>query len=545
MKLQHALLAICMLLVFTQAILAGSYKWNFAEGEIYTTPVYDSATLYATSYDGNLFAINPVSGSEIWRYYAGNTIDTSPSVAGNTIVIGTKDGHVHAVNTTNGKAAWIFNGTRRVNGILATNSLVYVTTQGMVYAFERTSGVLRWNVSTDNMTTGIGASTSDIYFGSGDYLVALDARNGFERWRVKTGAGWKAAPEFAQNIVYYGTTDQRVHAIDSATGEERWAFKTEGWVEGGVTEQDGTIYFGSDDYSTYALDAKSGTLLWKHKGSDAVTTKPLILLPSAGTASIVVGSNNGVVWGLSASTGDELWRVNMGSRLFSPASGNNLIFMGGKAGLFAISQTGCSIDNPSDGSDVPDSVVFVRGTARAENGVRTVRVSVNGEGFDEASGTNSWAYLFDASNISDRNITIECKVTDNDGNDEDSPFTAVSVTKSKNASLRTMRIGYPIDLLPGGKFVVNATDSQYGDAIDGFEVKYGGNAFNGKDGEAEVTAMGDGFQEFVVSRKGYSDATGTIEVHGSGSSTLIFGIVVVALIVAGGYFLFKKPAAKQ
>ncbi len=60
-----------------------------------------------------------------------------------------------------------------------------------------------------------------------------------------------------------------VTAIDTKTGEERWQFFAEGPVRFAPVAVNGEVYFGSDDGCVYGVSASDGSLLWKFNAGES------------------------------------------------------------------------------------------------------------------------------------------------------------------------------------------------------------------------------------------------------------------------------------
>ena len=78
--------------------LTGMELWRFqAEGGISTSPVIAGDQVYFGTRDGFLYALNSFDGEIMWRLSLGASIDISPAYSGGRLYIRTKDGWLHAV----------------------------------------------------------------------------------------------------------------------------------------------------------------------------------------------------------------------------------------------------------------------------------------------------------------------------------------------------------------------------------------------------------------------------------------------------------------
>jgi outer membrane protein assembly factor BamB len=74
-----------------------------------------------------------------------------------------------------------------------------------------------------------------------------------------------ASPQLilSKDKVFFGSTvDHKLHCFDAATGKPVWSFYTDGPIRLAPTLAHGNVYFGSDDGLVYCLSAKEGALQW-------------------------------------------------------------------------------------------------------------------------------------------------------------------------------------------------------------------------------------------------------------------------------------------
>ena len=63
----------------------------------------------------------------------------------------------------------------------------------------------------------------------GKSLLALDARSGIELWRYPTPAHSLSAAAVAGGMVYFSSSDGRLHAVDATRGQRRWMAGHPAW----------------------------------------------------------------------------------------------------------------------------------------------------------------------------------------------------------------------------------------------------------------------------------------------------------------------------
>ncbi|UCE50612.1 MAG: PQQ-binding-like beta-propeller repeat protein, partial [Phycisphaerales bacterium] len=69
------------------------------------------------------------------------------------------------------------------------------------------------------------------------------------------------------DLVYFGSSaDNKVYALDAATGKQRWSFFTGGPIRLAPTVTGNRVLVGSDDGFVYCLSAGDGDLIWKVRG---------------------------------------------------------------------------------------------------------------------------------------------------------------------------------------------------------------------------------------------------------------------------------------
>lgn len=112
-----------------------------------------------------------------------------------------------------------------------------------------------------------------------------------------------------------------------------WRYTTSGAVHSSPTVAKGVLYVGSMDGFLYALDATTGMLRWRF-----ATGHGFISSPAVAGGIVYVGSNEGHLYALDAASGDLLWRSATDGPVYSsPAVAGDMVFVGSMDGyLYAL-----------------------------------------------------------------------------------------------------------------------------------------------------------------------------------------------------------------
>ena len=153
----------------------GDLKWRFrAKRAITSSTVGSKQTIYFTSMDSTLYALDPSNGWALWRYRMGKASISTPCVADDIIIVGAADGFIYAVEAKSSKELWRFRTEHQVNGspVIYKDSVYCGSVDGNLYCLEYRTGRLRWKFGTEAAITGTPFIYDDIvYIGSTDHHV--------------------------------------------------------------------------------------------------------------------------------------------------------------------------------------------------------------------------------------------------------------------------------------------------------------------------------------------------------------------------------------
>lgn len=351
-------------------------RWSFdTQGGIESSPTIAENTLYITSLDRHVYALDATTGEEIWRFSTGvnddgekDTFLSEPVMRSSPVV------HDSIVFVGGG------NNIQREQD----NQREVIERHIYLYALDAETGDLLWKFQPDGALEGSPTVVDGVvYFGcSAGNLYALGTEEGVEQWRFTEGNKFTSTPAVAEGMLYAGGWDNTLYGIDISDGEEKWIYPTENPVSAAPSIRDGTVYLIQNGGSVVALDALEGGELWKHPSPGTVASSPAIRdgivyigdytgshdvvekrlhaidaetgdniwsaatdgylwsSPAVVDDMVYVGCLNNNIYGFDASSGEELWRFATDDLVrSSPAVSGNTLYIGGLDGtVYALTE---------------------------------------------------------------------------------------------------------------------------------------------------------------------------------------------------------------
>lgn len=158
--------------------LVGQVKWRSkAKRAILSSPAIGRNTLFFTSVDSILYALDLKSGYPVWRFRMGKGSASSPCIADNYVITGCADGFIYCVEGASSREVWRYRAEHQVSGspVVYKDSIYCGAADGTLYCLEYRTGRLRWKFIAEGAITSSPIVYNDIlYVGSADhYLYAL------------------------------------------------------------------------------------------------------------------------------------------------------------------------------------------------------------------------------------------------------------------------------------------------------------------------------------------------------------------------------------
>ena len=334
---------------------ASGVKQDFSGPVTYTVTAQDGSTatytvvvsydrfLYVGSDNGNLYALDAATGSEVWQFKTGGAIRSSPTVAGGIVYFLSSDTYLYAIHSADGSLAWKYQAqpdgqpTDYGSNPTVSNGIVYINTSAYLVAVNAATGAQIWQnyidfYSNDNSPTVVDGVVYDPTFNGGGPVVAFDAATG-SLIRNYTGGIGRGNPAVVNGVVYATDENHLLDAWDAQTGALLFGFfisTGNGTFAGpgnSPTYYAGKVYIGGAA-GVFALDAASGTLLWQNN-TGGVGASP----PVAGDNLVFVTSSTGYLIAYDAIVGVEQWSIpGVFTNTGNPTFANSTIYLGATDG---------------------------------------------------------------------------------------------------------------------------------------------------------------------------------------------------------------------
>ncbi|MCG6902043.1 MAG: PQQ-like beta-propeller repeat protein [Rhodobacter sp.] len=244
--------------------------------------------LFATTGFGEVVALNPGNGAELWRQALDAPATSSPTVVDDLVYVVSRDNRAWAIRTDNGRVKWQLPGTPDVSGVVGgagpavtDRVAIFPFGNGEIVAALRQGGVRLWGSSVSGKRRGPAyANITDIVADPvvvGDVIytgnqsgraVAIDLNSGNRIWTARDGAYGTVA--VAGNSVFLISDQAELIRLDAETGEKIWGielpyFRRERarrskaiFAHYGPVLAGGSLWVASDDGTLKSYDPATG-----------------------------------------------------------------------------------------------------------------------------------------------------------------------------------------------------------------------------------------------------------------------------------------------
>ncbi|HLF71463.1 MAG TPA: PQQ-binding-like beta-propeller repeat protein [Dehalococcoidia bacterium] len=209
-------------------------------GAIWSAPVYASGKVYFGSLDGNVYAVDGVTGNELWHYDSGHPV-VSVTLLGGVLITSGFENQVVALDPASGTEKWTLETANWVWTHAAgdANDVYLADFDGNLYDVNLATGSVRWQFDVGHGTIRAGpilASGTIVVGTDSGWLIGVDTAGSSKRWEKEIGTSVQAdlvagagssvliapngcvTPEGQTEKLYYTSVDARTGELETASG---------------------------------------------------------------------------------------------------------------------------------------------------------------------------------------------------------------------------------------------------------------------------------------------------------------------------------------
>jgi len=208
----------------------GNLKWTFAAAHsFWSQPVTDGkTTVFASSLDHFLYAVNQQTGELVWKVDLGASLVSAPLYDNGVLYQGTIVGNMNAVDAATGKVKWTQKADAGIWSapVLVDGKIYFGDQTSKVYILNIADGSLDQSIDVGSAVIGSGAILKEgIAFGTEKGDLVLISLDGTKLWtRTIGGKLYSNLVTNASLILVVETQgDKPLVALDT-NGTEQWYF---------------------------------------------------------------------------------------------------------------------------------------------------------------------------------------------------------------------------------------------------------------------------------------------------------------------------------
>lgn len=311
-------------------------------------PVIRGDTLFVASADGEVAAINRLSGDTLWEAELENALSGGVGVYEDSLFLGSAEGYVLKLDANTGEQLWSTHLTGEILSPPQGNGKVVVvqTYDGKLQGLDHTSGAVLWTYDSNVPVLTVRGTSSPIMHNGRVYagfangrVLAFDAQTGAIAWEVRVAISQGRSEierlvdidgtmELSGSELFAASYQGSVAAIDVQSGRKLWQQKASTFS--GVSQGSGNIYVADEDGALRAFMRDGSGVNWTQ---DALAYRELSRPTPVGSY-VAVADFEGYVHVLSQADGEFAGRVRAddeGARA-DMASDGNVIYVYGNSG---------------------------------------------------------------------------------------------------------------------------------------------------------------------------------------------------------------------
>jgi outer membrane protein assembly factor BamB len=319
--------------------------WRFETGSVESlvsesAPSIDDGVVAFTNLYGDVFALDIRSGEELWRYRTSGEVASSPHIVGGAIYVASSESAV-ALDAGSGVELWKYEYPSRGGdaSLAVSDSAVFLVSGSHdVFAVDRGSGSELWQFEASSQVEREPVVAGGVLYiaDTADTLYEIDPASG-SVLSTATYDGAIVGPLNEDRVYLQWHDGPGIWAKDKETNQVIWSETLDHDIDYVQIADSLVLIFWSDSTDLYtnmitALRADTGEQLWDFRAIFSLDSAVIE------DGAIYLTDNTDKMHALNPTTGEEIWRVQLGDHsLQTPAIVDGVIYVGAGHSMVAFS----------------------------------------------------------------------------------------------------------------------------------------------------------------------------------------------------------------
>jgi outer membrane protein assembly factor BamB len=289
-------------------------------------PVGDGNRIYAASVNGNVVALDPENGRQVWRNKLDITLSSGPGVGEDLVVVVGADGYVVALSADDGTERWraYISGESLATPLVYEQWVVVQAVDNKLIALSAFDGSQRWSAEQSTPALTMRGSTSPMQVGQtvitgfdNGRIVAINLDSGDVEWdSMLAPPSGRSDLDRLSDIdgdiavvgqdIYASGYQGRIASLAAESGQVLWARELSTYE--GVSADWNNVYSTLDNGELVALNRRSGNEIWRQNA--LLRREPTV--PVSFRTTVAVGDLEGYLHFFSNVDGEPVARVRAG-----------------------------------------------------------------------------------------------------------------------------------------------------------------------------------------------------------------------------------------
>ena len=242
--------------IFGYDIFSGKIIWSKHISDVESAPVVCKSRIFVATLRGDLYAMDPQTGDEIFHEHFDAPIRSSPAADDSICVFGSDDGNVYAISMIDGKLRWKYDAGSPVWCSPSLNdSSVFVGTNGGKLLELSKEGKLKFEFKAGEKILSMPvADDSRVYFGCNDgNFYAINIESGALVWKVQADAPIVTSAAQTRTQIIFGGFDGNLYVIDKDDGKVAQKIKLSGRIRTAPAIYGNYLVVGAEDTNVYGF----------------------------------------------------------------------------------------------------------------------------------------------------------------------------------------------------------------------------------------------------------------------------------------------------